>query len=620
MNETLFPYYERELLFIRQMAQEFARKHPQAAGRLLLESNRSADPHVERLLESFALVAGRVQQKLDDEFPEISTALLEALYPHYLAPIPSMGILQFELDPARAQLPGGFSLPRHSPLRSDPVDGLPCKFRTAYPVTLWPIQIAGAVYQAAPFPRGLSPPSRAAAALRLQFECSGPMKFADLELERLRLYLDGDLQVLPPLYELLFNHALEVVFRPGEAEAGPAPFVLAPSTCLTPVGFELEDGLLPYTPASRLGYRLLTELFVFPAKFWFVDLKGWDRVCRGGWQRTCEVVIFFDRAVPILEQSIAADSFRLGCAPVVNLFEQAAEPVPLGSTQFTYRIVPDATQPRGLEVYGVDTVKTTNPADNSTHEFPPFFSIHHPRRVGERPQLYWYTSRSASLAEKDQGTFVDLHLVDLDFQPQVPPGASLEVATTCTNRDLPGELRAAGTKVGFDLEAAAPLAWIRCLRPLTPALRPQTRRGRLWHLISHLSLNYLSLAEETKGREALQEILGLYDFSDPQAGQQQLAAVTREFIEGITHVGSRRVIGRLARAGLSDFCRGLEVAIELDEDKFPGVGVFLFTCVLERFLAMYVSSNSFVQLAAKRTGQSGAFKKWPPRPGDLPSL
>jgi type VI secretion system protein ImpG len=619
MNETLFPYYERELLFIRQMAQEFAVKHPHASGRLLLESNRSADPHVERLLESFALIAGRVQQKLDDEFPEISAALLEALYPHYLAPIPSMGMLQFELDPVRAQLPGGFSLARHSMLRTGPVDGVPCKYRTAYPVTLWPIQITGAVFQAAPFPRGLVPPTGAAAALRLQFESSGPMKFAELEIERLRLYLDVDLHILPSLYELLFNHALQVVFRAGEAETGRAPFVLPPSSCLAAVGFEPLDSLLPYTPAARLGYRLLTELFVFPAKFWFVDLQGWERVRRGGWQRHCEVVIFFDRTVPILEKSIAVDSFRLGCTPVVNLFEQAAEPVPLSAMQIAHRMVPDATQPRGLEVYAVDKVKTTNPADNSTYEFRPFFSIHHPRRAGERSQLYWYTSRSTSLAEKDQGTFVDLHLVDLDFQPQIP-GASLEVATTCTNRDLPSELRALGTRVGFDLEAAAPLASIRCLRPVTPTLRPQPRRGRLWHLISHLSLNYLSLAEEAKGREALQGILGLYDFSDPQAGQQQLAAVTREFMEGITHVGSRRIIGRLARAGLSDFCRGLEVAIELDEDKFPGVGVFLFATVLERFLAMYVSSNSFVQLTAKRTGQPGAFKRWPPRPGDLPSL
>src|SRR6266849_6872742 len=102
MSETLFRYYERELLFIRQLAREFARQYPAAAGRLLLEPNRSSDPHVERLIESFALIAGRIQHKLDDEFPELTDALFNILYPHYLSPIPSTAIIQFEVDPLRA--------------------------------------------------------------------------------------------------------------------------------------------------------------------------------------------------------------------------------------------------------------------------------------------------------------------------------------------------------------------------------------------------------------------------------------------------------------------------------------------------------------------------------------
>src|SRR5437764_5767712 len=133
MSEALFPYYERELLFIRQLAQEFARQYPAAAARLLLEPNRSADPHVERLLESFALLAGRLHQKLDDDFPELTEALLGVLYPHYLAPIPSMAVLQFELDAARGQLPGGFRIDKDSRLYTQPVDNLPCKYRTGYP-------------------------------------------------------------------------------------------------------------------------------------------------------------------------------------------------------------------------------------------------------------------------------------------------------------------------------------------------------------------------------------------------------------------------------------------------------------------------------------------------------
>src|SRR6516162_7572027 len=132
MSEALYPYYERELLFIRQLAQEFAKQYPAAAGRLLLEPNRSTDPHVERLIESFALLAGRVHHKIDDEFPELTDALLGVLYPHYLAPVPSMAVVQFQLDPDRGELPNGFLIDRHSRLRTQPVNGTPCKFRTGY--------------------------------------------------------------------------------------------------------------------------------------------------------------------------------------------------------------------------------------------------------------------------------------------------------------------------------------------------------------------------------------------------------------------------------------------------------------------------------------------------------
>src|ERR1700691_3201529 len=118
MSEALYPYYERELTFIRHMAQEFAKQYPASAGRLLLEPNRSGDPHVERMIESFALLAGRIHHKLDDEFPELTEALLGVLYPHYLAPVPSMSIVEFVLDPTRGPLPDGFHIKRGSRLQT----------------------------------------------------------------------------------------------------------------------------------------------------------------------------------------------------------------------------------------------------------------------------------------------------------------------------------------------------------------------------------------------------------------------------------------------------------------------------------------------------------------------
>ena len=614
MSQTLYHYYERELTFIRQFAQEFARQYPSAAGRLLLEPNRSTDPHIERLIEAFALLTGRIQHKLDDEFPELTTALLGVLYPHYLAPIPSMAIVQFELDFSRGQMPQGYRIDRQSRLRSKPVGDLPCKYRTGYPITLWPIRVADARLFRPPFPRGISPPRGAQAALRIQLECQGGLKFADLSLDVLRLYLKGESETVALLYELLFNHTLQVLFRDPGGAANPPAVTLQPHDCLAQVGFEREDGLIPYPPQSFVGYRLLSEFFAFPYKFHFVDLGGLRHACRAGHQKQLEVLLFFDHTWVKLEQDVTADTFRLGCTPVINLFEQTAEPIPLTRMRYEYRIVPDVTSPDGMEVYSVDQVTSVDPISGTTTEYVPFYSLRH----GTTPELaqdFWYASRRPSTQPNDRGTEVYLNLVNLGFDAIQPSDPSLVVRTTCTNRELPGVLQQAGERLIFDLEAAAPLSRIRCVQSPSLPLRPPLRRGTYWRLISHLCLNHLSLSNAIEGRESLQEILRLYDLSDPGVDRQR-SMITRQLIEGITSVRSRRVTGRLPGAGVEGLCRGMEITIDFDEQKYVGTGVYLFASVLERFLGLYTTINAFTQLVARTTQGEGPLKTWPPRAGD----
>lgn len=617
MTEPLFPYYERELLFIRQLAQDFARQYPAAAGRLLLEPNRSADPHVERLIESFALIAGRIQHKLDDEFPELTDGLISILYPHYLAPIPSMAVVQFDLDPARAQLPQGFHLPRGSRLHTHAVSGLPCRFRTAYPVTLWPVELKSARLQSPPFPPGLQVPPRTAAVLRLRFETMAGLKVSELSLDRLRFHLTGDINLVPYLYELIFNHVFQVTIRPLEGQSGPAPVTLWPEHVLFPVGFEADEGLLPYPKRSFLGYRLLTEMFAFPAKFLFFDLGGWREAARAGFGGGVEVVLFLNRTMRNLEQNLDAAMLVPGCTPVVNLFDQVAEPIALTHTKQEYRIVPDVAHPLGMEVYSVDAVTVTDLSSNSVAEFQPFYSFHH-GQTGEGPQSFWYAARRPTVQEDDHGTDVFLSLVDRNFDPMHPTDATLVVRTTCTNRDLPTQLQLAGEALYFELEAAAPLRRVNCIRSPSTPLRPPPRRGHAWRLVSHTVLNHLSLSDPVEGLEALKEMLRLYDFSDPEAGQQHMAAVNRQLVDGITALRTRRVIGRTGGDTASGFCRGIEVTLEFDEEKYIGTGVYLFASVLERFLGLYASLNSFSQLVAKTTQGEGYFKKWPPRSGESP--
>jgi type VI secretion system protein ImpG len=611
MAQDLYGYYERELIFIRQLAQEFARQYPAAAGRLLLEPNRSLDPHVERLIESFALLTGRVHQKLDDEFPELTAAMLGVLYPHYLAPIPSMAIAQFELDYDRARLPEGFVIERGSRLHAPPVNDVACRFRTAYPVHLWPVQLTSARYLAPPFPAEFDPPPGTAAAMRLRLECRSGLTFPELSLDRLRFYLSGEPQVVAALYETLFNHTLRVALRSPE---GGRTAWLEPEACLGQVGFGLDEGLLPYPEASFPGYRLLSEFFAFPSKFLFVDLGGLDRVRASGFLKVADVILFLGRSAPNLEQGVNADTFRQGCTPVVNLFEQTAEPIALTQARHEYRVIPDVAIPHGTEVYSIDEVVGVDPSSRVSTEYQPFYAFHHGTSRSER-RAFWYASRNPSVREGDRGTEIELSLVDLDFNPRLPAESTLVVRTTCTNRDLPARLQNYGDRLTFELEAAAPLSRVRCLRMPTTPLRPPTRRGTHWRLISHLCLNHLSITEPVEGRRVLQEILGLYDFTDQEVSESSTAA-TAQLIEGITSVDSRRVVGWLDAPEGSGFCRGVEVTIGFDERKYVGTGVFLFASVLERFLGLYVSINSFSQLVAKNQTTQGIIKRWPPRAGE----
>jgi type VI secretion system protein ImpG len=601
MPDDLLTYYERELTFLRQIGAEFAVKYPKIASRLLLEADRCEDPHVERLIQAFAFLAGRIHHKIDDEFPEITDALLGVLYPHYLAPLPSMSIVQFVLDPDQGKLTSGHRIEQGAPLYSQPVDGMPCRFRTCYPVTLWPIEVASARLDSPD--RVGSPPRSAVAVIRLELRCLGGTKLSELELEQLRFFLHGESSLAYTLYELLCNDTSVVQLRPIEKQSDVKPIVLSPGS-LRAVGFGPDEGMLPYTPRSFLGYRLLQEYFAFPEKFLFLDVCELERAVGAGFKEGMEILFFLNRA-PRLEQPVNAGTFRLGCTPIINLFEQIAEPIRLNHAQSEYRVIPDVRRQSATEVYAVNEVISTSPHLEEPLYFQPFYSVKH-ATDRERQRAFWHTTRRPSPKKGDTGTEVYLSLVDLNFRPTLPAVETLTIHITCTNRDLPGKLPFGGELGDFELEGAAPISRIRCLKKPTETVHPPLQRGAQWRLISHLSLNYLSLSEG--GREALQEILHLYDFSDSAVIQQQIA--------GITHVTSRQVVGRPASMPWNGFCRGMEVTIEFDEEKYVGSGIFLFASVLEKFLGLYVSLNSFSQLIATTQQREEPLKRWPPRTGE----
>src|SRR3954464_3103288 len=192
MRAELLTYYEGELRFLRQMGAEFAQKYPKIASRLLLEPDRCEDPHVERMIEAFAFLAARVHLKIDDEFPEITSALMGTLYPHFLRPLPSMSVAELQLEPEQGKLSTGFLVPRGSTLSSRAVHGSPCKFRTTYDTTLWPLSVVEAQWRT---PDSIQPAMRvpdAVGVIRVVLQCMPDVSFNKLEISKLRLHLDGD--------------------------------------------------------------------------------------------------------------------------------------------------------------------------------------------------------------------------------------------------------------------------------------------------------------------------------------------------------------------------------------------------------------------------------------------
>ena len=605
-DDQLLHYYERELTFLRRMGARFAQEYPKIASRLDLEPSKCEDPHVERMLEAFAFLAARVHKRIDEDVPEISEALLEVIYPHYVRPIPSMSLVELELDREQGKLTSGLPVPRDSLLYSRPVAGVPCKFSTCYDTTLWPVRVAALEWMT---PDRLRPALRvtdAVAAIRLELHCFSELEFKALDLSSLRLHVAGDPSITFSLYELLSNNCASIVVR----EPGTGKRTLTfPSTALEPVGFGEKDGILPYPKRSFLGYRLLQEYFTFPAKFLFFDLAVFDAMRTAGYGEKAEIIFLirqFERGERrgVIETGLSPRTLRVGCTPVVNLFPQVSEPILLTQRRTEYEVVPDARRRRTTQVFSVDDVVGITPGAPEPLRIEPLYSYRH-ARAGQRPELFWTARRRPTEWRLDHGSDVYLSFVDLSARTMHPDRDAITARLTCFNGDLPSRLPFGDESGDFELETGGPIRRIMALGKPTEVVHPPLGQAQLWRLLSQLSLNYLPLADG--GVEALREILRLHNFSDTAAGERHIEALVS--VEG--HPTYARVVTEHGVA----FARGRRVELTFDEELFAGGGVYLFAAVLERFFGMYASVNSFTTLVARSTKRKDVVRAWPPRAG-----
>jgi type VI secretion system protein ImpG len=624
MNE-LIPHYERELALLREQAASFAKQYPKIAGRLQLSGDVGEDPHVERLIESFALLASRIHKRLDDDFPLFTEAFLEVLYPHYLRPFPSCAIARLDLGSGAAQLSKASVVPRGTLLNSRSVRGVTCRFRTAYDVHLTPVRVADVAFRGSiQAPAGTQMPKGATALLSVQLQLDSPQAtWASLGIDVLRLAIDGEASQVAAVREALFGAVRGVLVQTSPI----GPWASVHQGLPREVGFAPNEALIDFDPRADAAYRLLTEYFAFPDKFNFVDLVLPPAVlsssARSVTLHYALAGIRNDSDLARLLDTISAQNLLAGCTPVVNLFKQRADPIRITHQTDSYPVLPDARRAFGYEVFSVDKVYRLQktPQGESIHEFVPFYSLRHDelladterntaREPGREFGRYWSLRRDPLMSEKSPGFETSISIVDVDFNPALPQTDTLSLEVTATNRDLPG-LLAAGTPGGdLTLDGGSIAREIRFLRKPTPSHRFENGRGALWRLISHLSVNHLSLSGG--GLDALKELMRLYDL--PRS------ALNRRLIDALASVEYRPTSTCLPGEPFPTFVRGVQVRLAVDETHFVGAGLRLFAQVLDHFLGLYVHANSFVQLTllSSRTGEELLAR--PPRSGLQPLL
>lgn len=620
MDTRLLRHYENELSYLREMGAEFAEAYPKIAARLGMESAEVLDPYVERLLEGVAFLSARVQLEMELQFPAFTRHLLEIVYPHYLAPTPSMMVAAFDPDPANAAMADGFTLARGTQLRSSLGEGdqTACVFTTSQDVTLWPIDIVEAEYldgRGQLVAAGISRDVEARAGIRLRLRRRGVEPISGLSLDKMTVFLNNKAGRHWDLHELLCTQVTGMAARSTDRRAD---WVLdLPQAQVSPRGFAADEALLPTPKRSFDGYRLLQEYFGMPERFHFVDLEGLSPALKKASGTEVDIYLMLRDGMPDIAASVTPEAFTLHATPAINLFDKRCDRVLLTTRDVEHHIVPDRTAPLDFEIYNIKSVQGISERGDKDTEFRAFYSSDDFTAAGDtHPSYYTQFRRMRQRSEKERlkgvrtsylGSELYLTLVDPQQAPYPVDLGQLSVQATCTNRDLPMLLSTGAADV-FHLPDGGPVAHVTT--PVPPT-RPRPSLGQgdtAWRLISHLSLNYLSIVDTDNGGgiEALRELVGIYAPTSDKTIEKQ--------IEGMISIESRPIVRRMSDGVLSTAVRGLELKLGFDDSFFEGTSVYVLGSVLERFFRRYVTINSFTETVLF-TRQRGEIARWKPETG-----
>lgn len=580
-------YYQNELGYLREMGREFAQSNPSIAALL---AERGGDPDVERLLEGFAFLTARIRERVDDAVPEVAETLSQLLLPHFVRSIPAASIL--ELTPGAGALRGRVKVGRGVEVATAPVEGTVCRFRTTADVDLVPAQVTDA---------SLDRSSALSPILKIALQTKEAVFPAVFHADGLRFFISGEFPVAATLL-LAFARSCR---RVSVKSPGKEPFVL-PQGSLTFPSLAPENALLPWPRYAPGGYRLLQEYFAMPAKFLFFEVRNLHQAISAAGEQF-ELLFELDRPVD-LPPRLSKDLFRLHCTPVVNLFDNSADPIRYEGSATEHLLRASDVSPHHMEIYEVVAVNGLEAVAGGRRRYRPFFDFSHGAidpRQGTGPS-YYVVRRASSPIDSAVDTFLSL---------QTPLDAGLDVASdtlsidvVCTNRGLPARLRAGD--ICMPTPTSPTTARYRNITAVTPPVRPALGTELHWRLISHLALAHRSLAEPgaLRAQVELYNLQALAGHQDGQANQLRGESIREVELKSVRRVFQGTPIA------------GARTRIVCSEQNFAGRGdAFLFGCVLDDLLAAQLGINAVHELALVLEPSQVEFS-WPTRSGQQPIL
>lgn len=579
-------YYREELDYLRQLGKLLAREKPHLANFL---TEKEGDPDVERLLEAFAFMSGRLRQKLEDEFPEFTHGLIRMLWANYLRPVPAMTVIAYEPEASQLKTPVQVcrnelistrkvrSTVQDRKTLSEDNDGsepLPvCHFTLARDLWLQPLRIQD-IRNASSQKEGI---------IDISFATDSNVSPDMLDLNKVSFWLANEDDYTRHQLYLWFCECL----MDAELIAGERHLPL-PDLWLDAAGFESRDALLPWPKNVHSGYRILQEYFCYPEAFFFFHLRNVATLPDDFPVSAFTLRLHFNRPLSA-DIKLRRDSLRLHCSPAINLFTHYAEPVRPDGRRVEYPLRASNRQPDAYDIFQISAVtsKVKSASDNpgsQIRNWPEFESFQHQVEYSrQREVVYWHHRTKTSLFHRG----LDHTIAFIHADGSLPDGSRFndDIITTsliCTNRMLPTRLHTGDICVAVNKNPAV-ASFHNVTRPTQP-LYPVTDGDMHWSLISAMNLNYLSLLD----RETLIQILRTFDL--PGVHHPQRARLSRQKLDAIEKLETKPV-DRLFK-GVP--VRGLATTLWIRPDPFACEGeIYLLGTVLSHFFALYASINSY---------------------------